>query len=543
MKRIYSILFASFSLLSWTSCSSYLEENPKDRLDEETAYSTLSDVQKNGVLSLYNYVGGYVDSQSLQGTGRGIYDLNTFTTDEAIMPTRGGDWYDGGFWQGLYLHRWGVNNEAIYATWEYLYRTVILCNGSLERIQDFAEKHPEENVADCVAEVRALRAMFYYYIMDLFGSVPLIEKSDPAVEDIVQEKRSKVFNFIVKELTESSSSLSKERSNQPGVYYGRMTQPVVWFLLAKLALNAEVYTDDDWTDGSRPDGKSIFFEVEGQRLNAWQTVNYYCEKITAAGYTLEKDYTANFAVFNESSEENIFVIPMSKTLYTNQFICLFRSRHYNHAKAYGLSGENGSSATKEVLETFGYDTPQVDARFDYCYFAGPVKDLEGNQILLDDGVTPLVYEPWNVALDVSGKPYEKTAGARMKKYEVDKTGLKDGKLLDNDIVLFRYADVLLMQSEAKVRNGENGDAELNLVRSRVGMAPRTATLENLLDERMMELAWEGWRRQDMIRFGVFTRSYSCRPQLPGEENGYTTVFPIPEKVIDMNPQLHQHKGY
>ena len=543
MKRIYSILFASFSLLSWASCSSYLEENPKDRLDEETAYSTLSDVQKNGVLSLYNYVGGYVDSQGLQGTGRGIYDLNTFTTDEAIMPTRGGDWYDGGFWQGLYLHRWGVNNEAIYATWEYLYRTVILCNGSLERIQDFAEKHPEENVADCVAEVRALRAMFYYYIMDLFGSVPLIEKSDPAVEDIVQENRSKVFNFIVKELTESSSLLSEERSNQPGVYYGRMTQPVVWFLLAKLALNAEVYTDDDWTDGSRPDWKSIFFEVEGQRLNTWQTVNYYCEKITAAGYTLEKDYTANFAVFNESSEENIFVIPMSKTLYTNQFIYLFRSRHYNHAKAYGLSGENGSSATKEVLETFGYDTPQVDARFDYCYFAGPVKDLEGNQILLDDGVTPLVYEPWNVALDVSGKPYEKTAGARMKKYEVDKTGLKDGKLLDNDIVLFRYADVLLMQSEAKVRNGENGDAELNLVRSRVGMAPRAATLENLLDERMMELAWEGWRRQDMIRFGVFTRSYSCRPQLPGEENGYTTVFPIPEKVIDMNPQLHQHKGY
>lgn len=543
MKRIYSILFASFSLLSWASCSSYLEENPKDRLDEETAYSTLSDVQKNGTLSLYNYVGGYVESQGLQGTGRGIYDLNTFTTDEAIMPTRGGDWYDGGFWQGLYLHRWGVNNEAIYATWEYLYRTVILCNGSLERIQDFAEKHPEENVADCVAEVRALRAMFYYYIMDLFGSVPLIEKSDPAVEDIVQEKRSKVFNFIVKELTESSSLLSEERSNQPGVYYGRMTQPVVWFLLAKLALNAEVYTDDDWTDGSRPDGKSIFFEVEGQRLNAWQTVNYYCEKITAAGYTLEKDYTANFAVFNESSEENIFVIPMSKTLYTNQFIYLFRSRHYNHAKAYGLSGENGSSATKEVLETFGYDTPQVDARFDYCYFAGPVKDLEGNQILLDDGVTPLVYEPWNVALDVSGKPYEKTAGARMKKYEVDKTGLKDGKLLDNDIVLFRYADVLLMQSEAKVRNGEDGDAELNLVRSRVGMAPRAATLENLLDERMMELAWEGWRRQDMIRFGVFTRSYSCRPQLPGEENGYTTVFPIPEKVIDMNPQLHQHKGY
>ena len=94
---------------------------------------------------------------------------------------------------------------------------------------------------------------------------------------------------------------------------------------------------------------------------------------------------------------------MSKTLYTNQMNYLFRSRHYNHAKAYGLVGENGSSATKEVLETFGYGTTQVDARFDYCYFADEVYDLEGNPILLDDGVTPLVYEPEAIALDVSGK--------------------------------------------------------------------------------------------------------------------------------------------
>lgn len=83
MKRIYVFMSAAFSLLAGASCSAYLDESPKDRLDEETAYSTLSDVQRNGVLSLYNYVGGYADSQGLQGTGRGIYDLNTFTTDEA----------------------------------------------------------------------------------------------------------------------------------------------------------------------------------------------------------------------------------------------------------------------------------------------------------------------------------------------------------------------------------------------------------------------------------------------------------------------------
>lgn len=336
--------------------------------------------------------------------------------------------------------------------------------------------------------------------------------------------------------------LSEEKSNIPGEYYGRMTKPVAYFLLAKLMLNAEVYMDSDWTDGVFPDGRKIFFTVNGENLNAWKAAQYYCTQISQMGYQLEKDYSSNFAIFNESSQENIFVIPMSKTLYTNQMQYLFRSRHYNHAKAYGLGGENGSSATLEVLQTFGYGTDKVDPRFDYCYFADEVYDLQGNPILLDDG-TPLVYYPEAIVLDVSNSVYEQTAGARMKKYEVDNTALKDGKLMDNDIVLFRYADVLLMMSEAKVRNNENGTGELSEVRARVGASYREATLENLLDERQMELAWEGWRRQDLIRFRQFTRPYSFRPQLPGEENGYTTVFPIPEKVIVMNGVLKQNPGY
>lgn len=544
MKTLSYLIAVAFGVVGMlASCSKFLEENPQDSRDEEMAYATLQELFQNGVLSLYNHVGGYADSQGLQGTGRGVYDLNTFTTDEAIMPTRGVDWYDGGFWQGLYLHRWGVNNDAIYDTWEYLYQVILLCNSSLEKIKAYAASHPEIDVNAYLAEVRAFRAMFYYYTMDLFGRIPLVLSSERRIDGILQEERSTVFRFIVSELQESAPLLSNERSNQPGVYYGRITRSVAYFLLAKLALNAEIYSDDNWADGNKPDGREVYFDVEGGQLNAWETVKYYCGKITAAGYVLEPDYAQNFAVFNESSRENIFVIPMSKTLYTNQFIYLFRSRHYNHAKAYGLSGENGSSATIEVLETFGYDTPDVDPRFDLCYFAGAVKDLDGNQIMLDDEVTPLVYEPWQVALDVSGTPYEKTAGARMKKYEVDKTGLKDGKLLDNDIVLFRYADVLLMQSEAKVRNGENGDAELNQVRSRVGASSRPATLDNLLAERQMELAWEGWRRQDMVRFGTFTQAYSFRPQVENEESGFTTVFPIPEKVITMNRSLKQNVGY
>lgn len=131
----------------------------------------------------------------------------------------------------------------------------------------------------------------------------------------------------------------------------------------------------------------------------------------------------------------------------------------------------------------------------------------------------------------------------MKKYEIDKTSIKDGKLIENDIVLFRYADVLLMKCEAKVRAGENGDAELNQVRTRVNAPARTATLENILDERLLELAWEGWRRQDMIRFRNYHKAYGQRPQLEGEETGYTTVFPIPQIILDLNPNLTQNKGY
>ena len=449
--------------ITFFSCDKFLEESPRDKLPEDEVYNNISDVYLNAVASLYTYIGGYSDSQGLQGTGRGVYDLNTFTTDEAIIPTRGGDWYDGGFWQGLFLHQWGIENDAIQATWEYLYKVVMLSNKSLERIDKFSATHADAELPAYRAEVRAMRAMYYYYLMDLFGRVPLVLTSSPSMKDVVQSERKTIFDFVFKELQEM-------------------------------------------------------------------------------GYRLEPDYKTNFAVFNEPSVENIFTIPMNKTLYTNQMQYLFRSRHYNHAKAYGLSGENGPSATIEALETFGYETAQQDPRFDICYFAGVVYDLKGNIVRLDDG-TVLKYLPWKVELDISNTPYEQTAGARMKKYEVDETATKDGKLMENDIVLFRYADVLLMKSEAKVRNGEDGDAELNEVRGRVNASSRMATLENILAERQLELAWEGWRRQDLIRFGAFTRAYSSRPQLPDENNGYTTVFPIPEKIRVMNTKLEQNPGY
>ena len=532
-------------LLLLTACDKFLDENPTDRILADDAFNTRNELYLNAVAAIYRDVGGSENCQGLQGTSHGVYDLNTFTTDEAIMPTRGADWYDGGYWQALFLHKF-EQADGTGDVWNYLMKEIQACNGSLARIQAFAQAHPTEDVSDLEAEVRALRAMFYFYVMDLYGRVPLFHSTTPTVNDLQVRPRSETYRHIVSELQEAIPSLSEERSNAHGPYYGRMTKAVAYFLLAKLMLNAEVYADDDWTDAARPSGSDLNWAVDGKQMNSWEATIHYCDLLDDMGYRLEQSFSSNFMVSNENSVENIYTIPMNKYLYDTQFINLFRSRHYNHAAALGLNGENGSSATIEAITAFGLnhdlsDINGTDPRFYLTYYAGQVNDLNGGQVLLDDG-TPLVYEPWRVALDVSGTAWEKTAGARMAKYEVDPTGTKDGKQSDNDIVLFRYADVLLMRAEALVRNGQDGSVPFNAVRNRVGAKPRECTLDNILNERLLELAWEGWRRNDLIRFDRFTRSYTDRPQLPGEANHYTIVFPIPGEFLTLTA-TPQNPGY
>lgn len=537
MRRFYNIFAIAIAMIM-TSC---LTEDPRDQLYEDDIYNNANNIYINAVAVLYNYIGGSADSEGLQGTCRGLYDYNTLTTDEAMIPIRGGDWYDGGLWENMYQHKWNPNDLPLYNTWKYLYKVIVLSNKSLSVIDKYSHNLTIEQKTAYEAEVRAIRALFYYYIIDMYGRVPLVTSYEQAQNEVLQSERSEVFRFIVNELQEVMNLLPNERSNKMGNYYGRVTTPVVHFLLAKLALNAEIYCDDNWTDGVPQNGKEIFFTVDGEQLNAWQTCIRYCDKLAEAGYQLEGDYSYNFAVHNENSNENIFTIPLDKNLYAAQFWYLFRSRHYNHGGALGGSSENGTSANISTVLAYGYGTDKVDTRFEKNFYAGIV-EVDGKTIMMDNG-KPLKYHPLELKLNLTGSPYVKTAGARMAKYEVDRTSHSDGRQPDNDIVLFRYADALLMKAEAKARNGEDGSLELNEVRNRVGMPYRKATLENILEERLLELVWEGWRRQDLVRFGLYHKSYDQRIQLPDEGNGYTTVFPIPQKSIDLNPKLKQNVGY
>lgn len=522
-------------------CWACLDEHPKDQLDQEAIYNNADNIYKNAVASLYNYIGSNQESEGLQGTCRGIYDYNTLTTDEAMIPIRGGDWYDGGLWENMYKHTWNANDMYLYNVWKYLFKVIVLSNQSLSVIDSHKQLLTAEQAENYKAEVRAVRALFYYYAMDMFGRISIVTAYDVKPNQVVQSERSEVFKFIVKEFQEVAPQLADKHANKEGDYYGRITRPVVNFLLAKLALNAEIYADDDWTDEKKLDGKDIFFTVNGNKLNAWQTCVWYCDQLTQEGYELETNYASNFSVHNENSKENIFTIPLDKNLYLNEYHYLFRSRHYKHGGAYGGSSENGTCATVSTVKAYGYGTDHVDNRFKTNFYADTVF-VDGKKIYLDNG-KPLVYMPLELKLNLSDSPYKQTAGARVGKYEVDRTAYSDGRQVDNDIVLFRYGDALLMKAEAKVRNGEDGSIELNAIRDRVSMPHIESTLNNILKERLLELVWEGWRRQDLIRFGKYTKAYDQRIPIENENTGFTTVFPIPQKCLDLNKNLKQNKGY
>ena len=508
---IFNLQSSIIIILMMMSSCSFLEEHPGSALTEEQAFGSMTALRNNAVLSVYAYLGGNADSQGLHGTGRGVYDLNSLTTDEQIIPTRGGDWYDGGYWQDLYNHAWTAEDRSIRDTWDYLFKVVMLTNSGIAHIEAYDKPDADSTLlAEYKAELRALRAMYYWYLLDLYGRVPIVTRMNIPTDSLQLAPRKEVYNFAVKELLEAMPLLSKSYANQPlGIYYGRMTYFVASFVLMKLYLNHVVYTGEE-------------------QPALYESIVDYAD-ILSLFYILETNLRDNFSLDNDRSGENIYVIPREVGKYVAQYKYEHRTLHYNHASALGMGGENGTSATLETLDVFGYMTDHQDPRFDIYFFYDTVY-VNGKIIYREDGKTPLVYEADKVAMDVSGTPYEKTAGARLNKYEHDPNGIQDCNVGKNDIVLFRYADVLLMKAEAKARLGQSAYDEIKEIRDRVNADEiANPTLEDIYHERWRELMWEGWHRQDMIRFGTWT--------------GHTTVFPIPQDILQIHKNWQQNTGY
>ena len=182
---------------------SFLDEHPRDQKLREEVITSEATLYLNTLGHLYGMIGSNVAGEGLAGTYRGVYDLNTFTTDEAMLPTRSGDWYDGGLWQRLYLHSWETGEEPVKNAWNYLYKVIVMANQAIVDLKDYPVWRQE---------ARALRALYYYYLLDLFGRVPIVTSPDIAMADVAQSSRADVFRFVTRELEEVVPDLALERA-------------------------------------------------------------------------------------------------------------------------------------------------------------------------------------------------------------------------------------------------------------------------------------------------------------------------------------------
>ena len=568
---IGSMLLSSILL---ASCS--LEETPRSKFSEQEAFSTPKLVYVNTVANVYSSIGN-----GLYGSdGGSVHTFQEFSSDASMIPGRQGDWLDGGAWQNIFLHNFESSVSKYNDVWNNLYRVIGLANSSIDRLNKYLGEHPE--YADYVYELRALRAIYYYYVMDLFGQVPLVVSSEVNANEVAQSNRSDVFKFVTSELAECIPHLSGQKSQNEGEYYGRITKAVAYMCMAKCAINAPVYTIDDTTPtcycafvGTDKSGKATASEEQGKTIsemgkkinitldgetrNAWETAAYCADQIASLGYRLQPSYADNFIVANQNSVENIWTRPNDCVNYKIEDYNIVRTLHYNHGGAIGYQGWNGACSSKQQMQVYGYETANPDPRLKLNFYTD--KDyMEETGKAVEDGATgkDLEYMPLAVKVDFSADddPHAmKCAGARMKKYEFDKSTTQQYSF-NNDLVIWRYADALLLKAEAAYRMGNKAEALtiVNEIRARVAATPRTElTLNDILDERMLELAWEGVRRPDQIRFCTFTEPTVDRfngvthNASAGDYNddtqGYTIVYPIPYAVLNLNKNLKQNPGY
>lgn len=588
MKKILS--FVSVALLFFaTSCSDFLVEHPESSFAKEEAYTSPTLVYLNTLASVYT-----ASAMNNTGITWGGYraNLSELPGDLLLLPGRQGDWVDGGRHQNVMLHAWTANNNTTLRTaWQTPYTQISLCNDNIASLQEMLDNGGEEFLNQYIAELRMVRAFYYYDLVNYFGRVPIVTTAGMSVSDVNQSERSQVFQFILNEIAEALPLLADVRSSDPSTeYYGRFTKPVAYMVLAKLAISAPIFSKDNWTDGSlvggmdkvskyvTEAGKEYMITVDGVSRNAWETVVYCQEKIASYGHTMAASAKSCFVVGNDGLPELIFVRPNNKDVYRIGQNLFWYSIHYAHGQAIGINGGNGMCASIRTCKIFGLtydeatktvDYSNADPRWDDFFLYG---DITVNGRRIPSNVSEASYPygsylPFDAHIDYSVEQYNddwglyvvKWGGARVKKVEYC-TGdvFYNAQTIrsDADQPVYRYADALLLAAEAKYRLGKEAEALelLNQVRARSGAAPRASIdYQTILDERALELVWEPTRREDMIRFGTFTEpTEDVYPGVPHtnsasdwvvDTDGHTTVYPLYTSILELNANFKQNPGY
>lgn len=489
MKRIYKFL-AIGALLMPQACTD-LTEKTYDVIPTESFGSTPAQ-QAALIGPLYNSVGDYWGN---------LFWVQP-STDEMVIPTRGGDWGDGGQHVRMYTHTWNPtdDNGRFEGIWKWCYNAITAIN-----LQMASVKEPST-----LAELKALRAFFHYVAMDNFGNVIIadgVSSGNPP-----QSTRAQVYAFIEKELLEAYPNLSETVG---GAYYTRFNKYVADMILAKLYLNSEVYTGTpQWA----------------------KAIDYTSRIIDSGKFSLPSDFFSTFSVSNEGSPEIILATAFDKTKRTG-FNIEMPVLHYKQREEFNIVGNpwNGPCAVPSHYHSFSDDDVRKK-----MWMVGQRYAADGTPLMDDE--LPLILDPDVKALVMPAGAATRIQGARAAKYEIQRNTISESQ--DNDFVIFRLGDAILMRGEANLRLGNTAAAvaDVNIIRERAGVKPYTAaqlTLNELLAERGREMSWELHRRQDLIRFGKFNSGKDFMTSSPI----HTRLFPIPPEQIKLNSNLKQNPGY
>ena len=436
------------------------------------------------------------------------------TTDEAVNA-----WVNDIGLEDFHQMDWDANNGFVAGMYNRIFYQIPLCNEYIRETTD--EKLNFRDIATSIQdevkvfreEARFLRALSYWHGLDLFKNVPFVDETRGVGAYFpTQNTPEELFNWIEAELLDIETKLPAPQQNE----YGRVDQAGAWMLLAKLYLNAEVYI-----------GQAKYTECLT-----------YVNKIIAAGYSLEADYEHLFLTDNHNSNEIIFPVTfdgLSTQTWGGMTYLIHAAIGGSMVPGdYGVdNGWFGNRTTKALVEKF--DTNSTDARM---LFYTDGQNYEINNIgTYNDG--------WGLI--------------KFKNISSDGTPGSDITHPDTDFPMFRLADAYLMYAEAVKRGGSGGDeatalAYVNALRERAygdassHITAGDLTLSFILDERARELNWEGHRRTDLIRYGLFTTGDYLWPWKGGVKDGQSVdnkfnIFPIPNSDLGANPELDQNDGY
>lgn len=532
MKTKYIHAFYIFFglMLVLSACTNDLNVTPQD--DDElltedfyadpTAYKqALAGIYGN--LSLTGLSG--TGSSNLQGIDAGtsqymrtIWYLQDLTADEVIWSYEN----DPGL-KGVQRNTWSETNVILLGNFSRLMYSVALVNEYLRQSDEdvvAARGHTADVGGDLKAyraEARFLRAMAYYHLMDLYGKAAFVTEDDPVGTYQGPEiDRAGLFNFVESELKAIENDLVAARQNE----YGRADKAAAWMVLAKIYLNAEIYIEQP----------------------KYAECIEYCNQIIQAGYSLASNYQDNFLADNDTNEagqNELIFIAESDGLATQNY----------GPSTLIINGEVGSiEANTDELGVIGWGGAlRVRKQLAQKFLDGDVPMTDERNFIRTEGR--------DIEIDEVGN---RDSGYIITKYKNRTTEGALGshpELVDTDFPMFRLADVYLMYAEAVLRGGGGSTTEalnyVNMLRNRANSTTITSgqlNLDFIIDERSRELYWEGHRRQDLIRFGLFTGGNYNWTWKGGSQSGialpgHMSVFPIPANSRAANPNLTQNDGY